>query len=63
MKDHQHGSEEVIVRMVAVVAAWFGSITLGDVQAVVGIVSGAAVLVYTIANTYVLWRDKIRGNR
>jgi len=63
MKDHQHGTEDVIVRMVTVVVAWLGSITLGDVQAVVGIISGAAVLVYTIANTYVLWRDKIRGNR
>jgi len=39
---------------------WFGSITLGDVQLLVAIVSGLAVLVYTLMNGYVLWRDKLR---
>jgi len=63
VKDHQHHTEDVIVRMVGVIAAWLGSITLGDVQTVVGIVSGLAVLTYTVVNTYVLWRDKIKARQ
>ena len=53
----------MFARIVAVVAAWLGSITLGDVQTVVAILSGIAVLTYTAVNTYVLWRDKIKANR
>jgi hypothetical protein len=30
---------------------------------VVSIIGGLAVLVYTIVNTYVLWRDKVRQTR
>jgi hypothetical protein len=46
----------------AVVAtAWLGSVALADVQAVIGIISGLAVLVYTVINIYIAWRDKLRS--
>ncbi len=46
--------------MIAWVFAWLASIKLADVQLVVSIVGGLAVLMYTALNTYVLWRDKVR---
>lgn len=61
---HEHSDmAEVLTRVGAVIVAWVGSITLGDVQALVGIVSGLAVLVYTVFNTYVLYRDKVKRRR
>lgn len=63
MSDHKDTQGEIVGRMVAAVLAWIGSITLADVQLVVAILSGCAVLTYTVVNTYVLWRDKIRGKQ
>lgn len=51
------------VAILAVIAAWAGSVALSDVQVVVSIIGGLAVLVYTVVNTYVLWRDKVRQTR
>ena len=63
MKHHQTEGADVFARIVAVIAAWLGSITLGDVQTMVAILSGVAVLTYTVVNTYVLWRDKIKADK
>ena len=62
---HQTDTEaaDVVARIIAVVGVWLGSITLGEVQTLVGILSGMAVLAYTLANTYVLWRDKIKARK
>ena len=48
------------MRIVVVVLAWLGSIKLADLQAVVAILSGLGVLIYTAMQAYVLWRDRIR---
>jgi hypothetical protein len=40
--------------------AWIGSLTLTQFQQVLGICSTAAVLIYTVVNTYFLIRDKVR---
>lgn len=55
--------EQSIANMVTVVLSWFGTIVLADIQTIVAILSGIAVLVYTVTNTYVLWRDKVRKSR
>ena len=46
--------------LVALVLTWVGSVTLSEWSTFVSILSGLAVLVYTVAMTYLLWRDKIR---
>jgi uncharacterized membrane protein YeiB len=61
MQEHQSGFWEAVVRMVMVVLAWSASIKLADVQAVVAILSGLGVLIYTGMQAYLLWRDRIRG--
>ncbi len=38
-------------------ATWLGTVTLAHVQAVVGILSGLAVLVYTVMKTIKLKRE------
>lgn len=37
--------------------AWLGTVTLAQIQAVVGIASGLAVLVYTVLNTIKVRRE------
>jgi hypothetical protein len=49
--------------MLSVITAWIGTVALSEVQTIVAICSGLAVLVYTVTNTYVLWRDKIIRDR
>jgi hypothetical protein len=51
---------QTVAKILAWVFAWVLSVQLADVQVVVSIVGGLAVLVYTGLNTYVLWRDKVR---
>lgn len=51
------------MRMAVAALGWVVSIELADVQLVVAILSGLVVIVFTALNTYVLWRDRIRGQR
>lgn len=59
--EHTDSVAAAVGKSAAVAAAWYGSVTLADVQTVIGIVSGLAVLVYTVINIYIAWRDKLRG--
>lgn len=45
------------------IGAWFGSVTLADIQAVVGIVSGLIVAGLAATNWYFLLRDRLRRGR
>jgi O-antigen/teichoic acid export membrane protein len=57
----QHDSVWLAVgKVLAVVAAWFGTIKLADVQALVAICSGLVVAGYAATQWWVLWRDKIK---
>jgi hypothetical protein len=47
-------------RPLAVALAWLGSWKLGEVQMLLGIVSGLVVTGYAATQWWVLWRDKIR---
>lgn len=51
---------QTISRVLGWGLAWLLSVQLADVQVVVSIIGGLAVLVYTTMSTYVLWRDKVR---
>lgn len=55
MNDHP------IAKVLGVIVAWFGAITLGQVQTVVAILSGLVVAGYAATQWYVLWRDKVRN--
>jgi ribose/xylose/arabinose/galactoside ABC-type transport system permease subunit len=57
--DHESTAGSVL-KIIAVIAAWFASWKLGDVQVVVAILSGLAVLAYTAVKTYFLIRNKGR---
>ena len=59
MSTHNESTTEAVARIVISILAWFGSVKLGDIQAIVAIVSGVAVLTYTVMQTYLLWRDRI----
>ena len=52
-----------IGKNIAAVCVWIGGMSLGDVQVAVSIITGVIVGVYSAVNLYVLWRDKVRGNR
>lgn len=58
-----HNRENLFVRVILLVVTWIGGVTLAEIQVWIGIASGAAILIYTLLNTYVLWRDKIRSKR
>lgn len=60
---HQDTMSEALTRVALVIVAWLGSIKLGDVQTVVAILSGLAVLGYTCLQAWVLWRDKISARK
>lgn len=45
--DHEN-STAVFGKLAVLIAAWFGSVTLADVQIGVSIASGLAVLTYTV---------------
>jgi CHASE2 domain-containing sensor protein len=49
-----------IWKVIAVAMAWFGSVQLADVQAMVAILSGLCVAGYAVLQAFVLWRDKIK---
>jgi hypothetical protein len=60
----QHDSmAAVVAKTIGVIAAWAGTITLSQVQAVVAICSGIVVGGYAATQWYVLWRDKIKGKK
>lgn len=45
------------------IGAWLGTITLSDIQAVVGIVSGVVVAGLAATNWFFLLRDRLRRGR
>lgn len=60
MNEHRDWSEAVafwLKQSWVLLATWLGTITLTQLQAVVGIASGLAVLVYTILNTIKVRRE------
>lgn len=54
--EHSDNAGAVFGKLALLVLAWLGSITLGQVQTVVGILSGLAVLGYTVFK----WRKEMR---
>lgn len=52
-----------MLRTIATIAGWFGSWKLGEIQTVVGILSGLVVTGYALTQWFVLWRDKISDRR
>jgi len=56
---HDSTMAEFLTRTIALGAAWFASWTIGDVQQLVGIVSGVVLICYTLAQ----WRALRRRER
>lgn len=56
---HNNDLGEFVARTIALAVAWFTSWTLGELQQVVGIVSGLVLLGYTLAQ----WRSLRRRER
>lgn len=46
--DHDNSTAAVFGKLIVLITAWLGSVTLADVQVGVSIVSGLAVLTYTV---------------
>lgn len=57
--DHESTAGSIL-KILAVIAAWFASWKLGDVQVMVAILSGLAVLAYTLVKTYFLIKNRGR---
>lgn len=53
---HDNGMSEFAARTISLALAWLTSWTLGEVQQLVGIVSGLVLLGYTVAQWRALWR-------
>lgn len=52
-----------MLRTLATIVGWITSWKLGEIQTLVGIVSGLVVTGYALTQWYVLYRDKLRGPR
>ena len=48
MTDNPDSTMGAVAQIVGVILAWLGSLKLGDIQAGVAILSGLAVLAYTV---------------
>lgn len=59
--EHNESGAAVVMKSLALIGAWFGTVTLAQVQTFVAIISGLAVLVYTVINTYYLIRRNRQG--
>lgn len=57
---HTTETSDAIVRIVITVVGWLTSWKLGEIQALLGIISAIVVTGYAGTQWYVLWRDKIR---
>lgn len=57
--EHNDSVGAAVMKSAALIGAWVGTVTLAQVQTIVAIISGFAVLVYTLINTYYL----IKRNR
>lgn len=52
-----------VARSVAWIMAWFGTVSLADVQLTVSIISGLLVGGLAGMNLYITWRDKVRRRK
>ena len=50
-----------VAKVLTVIVLWFGGIKLGDIQAVIGILSGVAVGAYAALQFVALWRREFRA--
>lgn len=63
MTEQPDSIASVLIRSVGLIGAWFGTVSLAQVQTVVAIISGLVVAGYAATQWYVLWRDKINGRK
>lgn len=59
MNDHD-SIGATVAKVLTVIVLWFGGIKLGDIQAVIGILSGLAVGGYAALQAISLWRREFR---
>ena len=59
MNDHD-SIGATVAKVLTVIVLWFGGIKLGDIQAVIGILSGLAVGGYAVLEFVVLWRREFK---
>lgn len=59
-QDHDSAAT-VVSKVITVVLLWVGGIKLGDIQAVVGILSGLAVGAYALLQFIALWKREFKG--
>lgn len=57
--NEDHSVLSAMIRIVLAWAGFIGSLSLAQWQAMVAIVGGLAVLIFTTMQIYILWRDKI----
>lgn len=57
--ENDHTVWYYVTKIVAIWVAYLGTISLVQIQAIVGIGGGLAVIGYTCLQAYILWRDKI----
>lgn len=62
MNDQHDSIGAAASKCIALIAAWLGTITVAQVQTSIAILSGLAVLIYTILNTYYLIRRNRKGS-
>lgn len=60
MAAHNDSTVAAIAKTLLAILAWFGSWKIGEVQALLGIVTALVVAGYTGTQWWVLWRDKVK---
>jgi hypothetical protein len=59
MEQHHDTAYAAVLKTAVAILGWFASMTLADIQTVLGIISALVVTGYSLTQWWVLWRDKV----
>lgn len=63
MTEHQDSIVGTVLKVLGVILAWLGTLTIADVEVVVRLGGSLIVAGYAGTQWFVLWRDKIKTRR
>lgn len=63
MTNHEDTFPALLAKVTLYALAWLGSWKIGEVQQLAGVFSALVIAGVGVLNGYVIWRDKIRGEK
>lgn len=59
MNDTPHSVTTQVLKMILSFVAWIGTVELAQWNMFIAAIGGLCFIVYTVSNTYVLWKERI----